>query len=72
MTQTAFNRDNILNDDDRLKSARKCLVLLEPETGSMGDKEAQFVSDMQDKIDRWGVSERQLAWLRDLTQKYCQ
>lgn len=70
MTQTAFNRDNVLSEDDRLKSARKCLTLLEPETGSMGDKEAQFVADMQDKIDRWGVSERQLAWLRDLVSKY--
>lgn len=52
MTQTAFNRDNVLSEDDRLKSARKCLALLEPETGSMGEKEAQFVADMQDKIDR--------------------
>jgi hypothetical protein len=70
MTQTAFNRDNILSSDDRLKSARKCLALLASETGGMGDKEASFVSDMQDNIDRWGVSERQLAWLRDLVSKY--
>lgn len=70
MTKVAFSRDNVLNEDDRLKSARKCLALLEPETGSMGDKEAQFVADMVEKIDRWGVSERQLAWLRDLVSRY--
>lgn len=70
MTQTAFNRDNILSDDDRLKSARKCLALLALETDSMGETEASFVSQMQDSIERWGVSERQLAWLRDLVTKY--
>lgn len=50
MTQTAFNRDNVLSEDDRLKSARKCLALLESETGMMDDKEAQFVADMQEKL----------------------
>jgi hypothetical protein len=70
MTQTAFNRDNVLSDDDRLKSARKCLALLASETDGMGDREAQFVSDMEEKIDRFGVSERQLAWSRDLVSKY--
>lgn len=70
MTKTAFTRDNILTPQDRLDSARKCLALLEPETGGMGDKEAAFVEDMQNKIDQFGVSERQLAWLRDLVTKY--
>jgi len=70
MTRTAFERDNVLTSDDRLTSARKCLTLLDPETGNMGDKEAAFVEDMQNKIDHFGVSERQLAWLRDLVTKY--
>lgn len=72
MTRTAFNRDNVLSPEDRIASARECLDLLEPEVGSMGEREAQFVAEMQDKIERWGVSERQLAWLRDLTEKYAQ
>jgi hypothetical protein len=70
MTQTAFNRDNVLTPDDRLASARKCLDLLASETDSMGEKESAFVDDMQNKIDQYGVSERQLAWLRDLVSKY--
>lgn len=70
MTQTAFNRDGVLSEDDRLKSARKCLALLSSELDSMGTKEAGFVEDMQGKIDVYGVSERQLAWLRDLVSKY--
>jgi hypothetical protein len=70
MTRTAFDRDNVLSEDDRLKSARKCLSLLATETDNMGEKEAQFIADMEEKIDRFGVSERQLAWLRDLVSKY--
>lgn len=70
MTKTAFNRDNVLSPEDRLQSARKCLDLLAPEVDGMGDKESAFVEDMQNKIDRFGVTERQLAWLRDLVSKY--
>lgn len=70
MTQTAFNRDSVLSPEDRLVSARKCLNLLASETDSMGEKEATFVEDMQNKIDHFGVTERQLAWLRDLVSKY--
>lgn len=70
MTKTAFNRDNVLSDDDRLKSARKCLALLTAETASMGEREAAFVEEMSEKLERWGCSERQLAWLRDLVTKY--
>lgn len=70
MTKTAFDRDNVLSPDERIASARKCLSLLTPEIGSMGEREASFVSEMSEKIDQWGVSERQLAWLRDLVSKY--
>ena len=72
MTKAAFDRDNILTPEDRLASARKCLALLSTEKNFMGDKEAQFVEDMEDKMERFGVSERQLAWLRDLVEKYAQ
>lgn len=72
MTKPAFNRDGILSSAERVSSARKCLDLLSPEVDNMGDREAQFVNEMLEKIDRWGVTERQLAWLRDLTGKYAQ
>jgi|GEM_PF-2556459 len=72
MTKPAFNRDGILSPAERVASARKCLDLLLPEVDSMGDTEAQFVTEMGNKINRWGVTERQLAWLRDLLGKYAQ
>lgn len=72
MTKLAFDRDGVLSPEERITSARKCLNLLTPLTDSMGEKEAQFVDDMENKIDRFGVSERQLAWLRDLVGKYAQ
>lgn len=70
MTRTAFDRDNVLDSDERKASARKCIALLLPETDSMGERESSFVTEMSEKIDQWGVSERQLAWLRDLVSKY--
>ncbi len=70
MSKFAFDRDNILTPEERLKAARKCLVNLEPQLEAMGEREAQFVSDMAEKIDRFGCSERQLAYLRDLVEKY--
>lgn len=70
MTKLAFDRDNVLSPEERIASARKCLNLLTPLTDGMGEKEAAFVDDMENKIDQFGVSERQLAWLRDLVGKY--
>lgn len=65
-----FYRDNVLNEDERNKSARKCLALLEDCTARMNSKELGFVEDMPEKIDRWGCTEPQLQWLRDLVSKY--
>lgn len=72
MTQTAFNRDDVLTPEERIASARKCIELLAPDIDAMTAREYQFVGEMSDKIDRRGVSERQLAWLRDLVEKYAQ
>lgn len=66
----AFQRDNVLSLDERNVSARKCLALLEDYTERMNAKELSFVEDMPDKIERWGCSEPQLQWLRDLVSKY--
>ena len=72
MTRTAYNRDSVLTPEERSTSARKCIALLAPEVDAMAEREYQFVGEMQDKIDRLGVTERQLAWLRDLVEKYAQ
>lgn len=71
MTKFAFDRDNVLSPEERIASARKCLNLLTPLTDGMGEKEAQFVDDTENKIDHFGVTERQLMWLRSLHEKYC-
>lgn len=73
MSKTAFERDNILTPEERATSARKCLSILAdagPEDLRMADygflesqrKAAKYVS--------YAVSERQLAWLRDLVSKH--
>ena len=71
MSRTAFNRDNVLTPQDRIQSAGKCLNLLEDHMEAMTDRERSFCEDVNGNIDR-GVSERQLAWLRDLVEKYAQ
>jgi hypothetical protein len=65
-----FQRDNVLSADERNASARKCLALLEDCTERMNAKELGFVEDMPEKIERWGCTEPQLQWLRDLVSKY--
>jgi hypothetical protein len=65
-----FQRDNVLTDDERNRSAWKCLSLLEDYTARMSAKELGFVEDMPEKIERWGCTEPQLQWLRDLVSKY--
>ncbi len=65
-----FQRDNVLSLDERNVSARKCLVLLEDVAERLNAKELGFVEDMPEKIQRWGCSEPQLQWLRDLVSKY--
>jgi hypothetical protein len=70
MTRPAFQRDNVLSADERNRSAYKCLTLLEDCTQKMNAKELGFVEEMPEKIERWGCTEPQLQWLRDLVEKY--
>lgn len=72
MTKTAFNRDGILDDNERLKSARKCVALLEDYTEHMQGHELSFVESVTEQIAEGRCTERQLAWLRDLVGKYAQ
>lgn len=67
---TYHQRDNVLSLDERNASARKCLVLLADCTEKLNAKELGFIEEMPDKIERWGCSEPQLQWLRDLVSKY--
>ena len=66
-----FQRDNVLTLDERNASARKCLSLLEDCMERLSERELGFVESMPEKIQRWGCTEPQLQWLRDLTEKYC-
>jgi hypothetical protein len=70
MSRFAFERDNILSFEERQVAARKCINLLRDNTLSMNQKEADFVDDMVGKVEVFGASERQLAWLRDLVERY--
>lgn len=72
MSKTAFNRDGILDNGERVSAAKKCLDLLMPCLEEMRDREREFVEDRQSWIDspNVNISERQLAWLRDLVEKY--
>jgi len=74
MTKTAFNRDNVLSPEDRLASARKCVRLLESHAHDMRPGETSFLSSITLEVRKIKgvISERQLAWLRDLVEKYAQ
>jgi len=65
-----FQCDSILTADERNASARKCLALLEDYTERMNAKELGFVEEIPDKIERWGCTEPQLQWLRDLVSRH--
>jgi hypothetical protein len=72
LTKPAFDRDGILNLDERLASARKCVSLLDSHVNEMTQGETAFFRSMTQETKRVNgiVSERQLAWLRDLVSKY--
>lgn len=70
MSKFQHTRDNVLDADERNRSAWKCLALLEDCTQQMNAKELAFVEEMPDKVARWGCTEPQLQWLRDLVSKY--
>jgi hypothetical protein len=70
MSKFAFERDNVLTFEERQVAARKCVNILRESVNAMTQKEADFVDDMTGKVEVYGASERQLAWLRDLVEKY--
>lgn len=75
MTKTAFNRDGVLTSEERAASARKCVNLLGAvDPHSMREKDWTFFCDQlaESKKFQYAPSERQLAWLRDLVEKYAQ
>ena len=77
MTQTAFNRDGVLSVDERVTSARKCIQILDAQencTDDMRAKDYDFYISQRAEAKRvdYAPSERVLAWLRDLVEKYAQ
>lgn len=72
MTKTAFDRDGILSPEDRLASARKCVSLLDSHVNEMTLGESTFFRNQSSEVRKIKgyISERQLAWLRDLVSKY--
>jgi hypothetical protein len=76
MTRPAFNRGLALDQTERDSGARRCLEVIEADpdweqSSKISGKEKSFVLDMQGKATRPNmyVTERQLAWLRDIKDK---
>jgi hypothetical protein len=60
----------VADSDTRLRAARRYLALLVDEVERMDQHEAVFIDEMQDKLERWGCSEREVKRLRDLVSTY--
>lgn len=69
-----FQRDNVLDADERAKSARKCLQILRDGTSSdkMSSKDSAFWASQRGLATnlRYAPSEPTLQWLRDLVERY--
>jgi hypothetical protein len=72
MSKAAFNRDGILTPEERMVAARKCVANLRGPLadGQMSSQHAHDFEDIAARIEKHGCSERQLAYLRDLNEKY--
>lgn len=69
-----FQRDNVLNADERAVSARKCLSILRESAKSsdMSSKDASFWASQRGLATniKYAPSEPTLQWLRDLVERY--
>lgn len=73
MTKTACTRDNVLDEHERATSARKCVNLLgDVDPNRFKPNEWGFFCGQlsASKLTDYAPSERQLAWLRDMVEKY--
>ena len=73
MTKTAYERDNVLTPDERTASARKCLsILAEATFQDMSRSDYNFLETHRRRALSigYGLSERELAWLRDLVERF--
>lgn len=73
MARPAFQRDNILDDNERATSARKCISLLgDVAPQQMREKDWTFFCSQlaASKNIRYAPSEPTLQWLRDLVDRY--
>ncbi len=72
MSKPAFTRSDILTPGERRAAARKCLKII-GDPDKLNGKAQKFVVEIYDKFDIWGdstfITERQLAFLRDITEE---
>lgn len=75
VTRPAFQRDNILSDDERAVSGRKCLsILASVAPDRMRSRDRAFYEQQVRAAKFLGFvpSEPTLQWLRDLVERYAQ
>lgn len=70
MAKPAFNYDNTLDEFERYVQVEKCIKNLAPHIDRMNEKEAAFVEKMTNTLRIFIPSMNQIAWLRDLCEKY--
>lgn len=75
MVRPAFQRDNVLSDTERTKSAKKCLQIIADSNPNMGDwrkKDMDFYFQQSRfaRMKDYAPTEPILQWLRDLVERY--
>lgn len=73
MVRPAFQRDNVLDDNERATSARKCIQLLGAvHPHEMREKDWGFFANQLagSRSIQYAPSEPTLQWLRDLVDRY--
>lgn len=73
MARPAFQRDNVLDGNERATSARKCLQLLgDVDPLAMRERDWEFYRSQLTESRRinYEPSEPTLQWLRDLVDRY--
>ena len=74
MAQFANNRGNVLNDHERVESARKCLRILDESPNKRkwkhADLEFFFAEQKAAKFLRYECDEAKLQRLRDMVELY--
>jgi hypothetical protein len=66
--------ETTLTDAEKVTEARKHVEALVDHVGAMAPNEAKFISDLEEKFERYGdktfISTQQLFWLRDIRMNF--